>query len=151
MSLWLWEVHNAVNLRLMKERTPPYRNVTKEELIASQFPSFATCPNCWKHNPTSIEGNNETNLFQWDSDNVYLFLKKWYWPDHYPNIHRQDTTLSIHYRDNLERPIGTFGLVLVMIPFFLAAFIIARDNYSIFVRYLITRPIIHKYFGRKHN
>ncbi len=159
ISLWLWEVHNAVNLRLTKERTPLYRNVTKEELVSSQFPSYTVCPNCWKENPTSIDGNNETTFIQWDSDNIYLFLRQWYWPNHDPsmtnnNIHRQNTIVSskkIHYHDNFERPIGTFGLILVMIPFFLAAIIIVRDNYSIFVRYLTTRPIIHKYFGRKQN
>lgn len=78
LALWLWEVHNSVNLRLMKESAErEHRNITKEEIISSKFPSKGMCPNCW----LDVDQNS------WDSSEMYKFLRTWYWPtDEYPTI-----------------------------------------------------------------
>jgi len=71
LSLWLFEVHNAVNARLMTERAERRnRDVTIDEVKASVFPTEEMCPNCW----TDIEAN------KYDRHAVYTFLKEWYWP-----------------------------------------------------------------------
>jgi hypothetical protein len=71
IALWLWEVHNAVNLRLMKEASErERREISKEEIVSSKFPSQQMCNACW----LDMEQNS------WDSSEIYSFLSTWYWP-----------------------------------------------------------------------
>ena len=71
LPLWLFQAHNAVNVRLMDEAAArDNRNVTLEEKRAALFPPVAMCPKCWR--------DVETN--EYDPDAVYSFLKTWYWP-----------------------------------------------------------------------
>ena len=72
LALWLWEVHNSVNARLMREAAQRQnRNVTHEEILASQFPTKRMCPECWR----------DDNMTQWDDSRVFEFLESWYWPE----------------------------------------------------------------------
>jgi len=72
LALWLWEVHNSVNARLMREAAlRQNRNVTLEEKLASQFPTKRMCPECWR----------DDNMTHWDDSRVFRFLDAWYWPD----------------------------------------------------------------------
>ena len=71
LPLWLFQVHNAVNVRLMGEAAArDNREVTMEERRAALFPPVEICPRCW----TDVETN------EYDQDAVYNFLKSWYWP-----------------------------------------------------------------------
>ena len=71
LPLWLFQVHNAVNVRLMGEAAArDNREVTMEERRAALFPPDEICPGCW----TNVETN------EYDPDAVYKFLKSWYWP-----------------------------------------------------------------------
>lgn len=71
LALWLWEVHNSVNARLMKEAAQRQnRNVTHEETLASMFPTKKMCPDCWL----------DENMTKWDNETVFKFLNEWYWP-----------------------------------------------------------------------
>ena len=71
LPLWLFQAHNAVNVRLMDEAAArANRNVTLEEKRAALFPPVAMCSKCW----TNVETN------EYDPDAVYNFLKTWYWP-----------------------------------------------------------------------
>jgi thiol-disulfide isomerase/thioredoxin len=45
LPLWLWQEHNSVNVRLMRERTP--FELTKEAEESAQWPPASGCPNCW--------------------------------------------------------------------------------------------------------
>ena len=75
LALWLWEVHNSVNARLMKEAAlRQNRNVTHEETLASKFPTMKMCPDCWL----------DANMTKWDNANVFRFLDEWYWPNNEP-------------------------------------------------------------------
>mmetsp|Transcript_14891 Transcript_14891/g.24400 ORF Transcript_14891/g.24400 Transcript_14891/m.24400 type:complete len:803 (+) Transcript_14891:59-2467(+) len=75
LAMWLWEVHNDVNARLMKEAAQRQnRNVTQEETVASMFPTKKMCPDCWL---------NE-NMTKWDNATVFKFLDEWYWPADLP-------------------------------------------------------------------
>ena len=70
LALWLWEFHNAVNIRLLEEDGElNNRVVTQDEKWAKQWPSKNLCPNCWGQNPWP----------EWDKVEVYNFLKKTYW------------------------------------------------------------------------
>jgi len=72
LSLWLWEVHNAVNVRLMKEAAMrEERDVTDAEKLAAVFPSPKLCPKCWV---------NEESLKEYREQEVFEFLSRYYWP-----------------------------------------------------------------------
>ncbi|KAL9180110.1 hypothetical protein ACHAXT_008080 [Thalassiosira profunda] len=71
LALWLWEVHNSVNARLMKEAAARQnREVSHEETLASKFPTKNMCPDCWL----------DANMTKWDNATVFRFLDEWYWP-----------------------------------------------------------------------
>ena len=75
LAMWLWEVHNDVNARLMKEAAQRQnRNVTQEETVASMFPTKKMCPDCWL----------DENMTKWDNATVFKFLDEWYWPADLP-------------------------------------------------------------------
>lgn len=75
LAMWLWEVHNDVNARLMKEAAQRQnRNVTREETMASMFPTRKMCPDCWL----------DKNMTKWDNATVFKFLDEWYWPADLP-------------------------------------------------------------------
>jgi hypothetical protein len=48
LPLWLFETHNAVNLRLLRESAErTHRDVTKEDEIAVEYPPRIECSACW--------------------------------------------------------------------------------------------------------
>jgi len=68
-ALWIWDTHNNVNVRLMKEDAERNGdNVTKSDERMAQWPSRKECRECW----------NEDGSY--DRDKVYNFLKDTYWP-----------------------------------------------------------------------
>jgi hypothetical protein len=70
LPMWLFETHNGVNVRLMKERAEREKRVPdREDEIAVQWPSRKDCPTCW-------HGDG-----RWDQANVYMFLRLTYWPE----------------------------------------------------------------------
>ena len=118
MSLWLWEVHNAVNLRLLEEKAiRERRNFTKAEQLASKFPTRNTCPSCWL----------DEEMNDWDSAEVYNFLKGFYWPAAEQKIRSGSTTTTtiggskhMHGEMSIEgQPLSRVGLIYVIVPFFL--------------------------------
>lgn len=75
LALWLWEVHNSVNARLMKEAAQRQnRKVTDDETVASRFPTMKLCPDCWL----------DENMTTWDNAAVFGFLNELYWPTNEP-------------------------------------------------------------------
>jgi hypothetical protein len=69
LSLWLFEMHNAVNTRLLRERMDreEKRSPTDQEILDVQWPSRWDCPTCWH-----ADG-------RWDQDQIYMFLRLTYW------------------------------------------------------------------------
>jgi Erv1 / Alr family len=68
LPTWLFETHNAVNTRLVREKAArEQRDVMDAELLASQWPSRKVCPTCW-----SDSGG-------YDDEVVYKFLRTEYW------------------------------------------------------------------------
>lgn len=54
-SLWLFEVHNAVNVRLLREKGERENTqVTVNDVVEAHWPSYAECTPCWESfDPTS--------------------------------------------------------------------------------------------------
>jgi len=68
LPLWLWEVHNDVNVRLMKERKTRGKlaDATQEEEQDARWPSKVDCPACWKGDGS------------WDERSIFKYLQKVY-------------------------------------------------------------------------
>lgn len=67
LPLWLWQEHNSVNVRLMREQSQ--KEVTRGEKKAVQWPSHAVCPKCW--------GDGDSSSF--DGNTTYKYLLDAYW------------------------------------------------------------------------
>ena len=69
LPLWLFELHNGVNRRLLHERTERDNSVVSShhDEVNVQWPPRDDCPICW--HPDG----------RWDPDNIYNFLRLTYW------------------------------------------------------------------------
>lgn len=68
LAVWLWEVHNSVNVRLMKERAErEHRDTTHQDELDAEWPSRSECPRCWRPDET------------WDEELIYKYLRLQYW------------------------------------------------------------------------
>lgn len=68
-ALWLWEVHNDVNTKVLEaEASKDERVLTKEEREQSTWPASDTCSDC------------RDKRGKWNMDAVLSQLKKQYWP-----------------------------------------------------------------------
>jgi len=64
MPLWLFETHNAVNVRLLKERAArENRELTADNIAQVKWPPRWECSACW------MSGD------EWDEDMVYKYLR----------------------------------------------------------------------------
>lgn len=69
-AIWLFETHNAVNKRLLREKADrEHQQVHPEDEIRVQYPSREACPSCWNQDGS------------WDEENIYRYLRLEYWPE----------------------------------------------------------------------
>jgi len=79
MAKWMWEVHNDINVRLVREHAQENKNkkrggffggggVVPSSNIAALFPSIDACVKCF--------GDDGS----WNEEAVFLFLEYEYWP-----------------------------------------------------------------------
>ena len=70
LSLWVWELHNSINLEVLKERkAADGQEANGADIEDVIYPSAKACPNC------------KTRSGQWDKNEVYNYLKSQYWPE----------------------------------------------------------------------
>ena len=70
LPMWLFEFHNGVNVRLMKEKAEREgRTPTLQDEINVKWPSRKDCPMCWHD-----DGRH-------DHQNIFIYLRLTYWPD----------------------------------------------------------------------
>lgn len=105
LSVWLWETHNEVSVRLLKEAkqrakrlgtdgTTVDRILLSEE-IAVVWPNIETCFLCFNDDGT------------WDEAEVFKYLESTYWPD--SDLDPKSERL-IHYED--DDGSFVFGMIL---------------------------------------
>jgi hypothetical protein len=66
LSLWLYEVHNGVNVRLLKEKAQREKQtaITVQDIVNVQYPPIEECPICWfKPDRSGKREWNETAVF----------------------------------------------------------------------------------------
>lgn len=87
LPMWLFEFHNGVNVRLMKEEAEREgRTTTPEDETAVLWPSRQDCPMCWYDDG------------RFDHQNVFIFLRLTYWPD--------DANSETLMRDMMQSELG---------------------------------------------
>ncbi|KAH6763081.1 quiescin-sulfhydryl oxidase 1 [Perilla frutescens var. hirtella] len=72
-ALWLWNAHNRVNERLMKEEAS--LGTADPKYPKTIWPPRQLCPTCYTKERGKDEGNHQT---RWDYDEVYRFLHGYY-------------------------------------------------------------------------
>mmetsp|Transcript_5332 Transcript_5332/g.15542 ORF Transcript_5332/g.15542 Transcript_5332/m.15542 type:complete len:240 (-) Transcript_5332:53-772(-) len=109
LSVWLWEIHNDVNVRLLKEKAvresipPP----SEGEQQAARWPTKDDCPRCWNED------------WSWDEEVIFSFLRLEYWPnDEKTEQHRNIIQLGpegmeeqFNWEDHIEEPPSKLGTV----------------------------------------
>jgi Erv1 / Alr family/Thioredoxin len=66
--IWLYETHNAVNVRLLHEKAQrEHKTVSQSDEMQARWPSRKACPLCW------LESDG------WDEEIVYKYLRTEYW------------------------------------------------------------------------
>ena len=66
--LWLYETHNAVNVRLRQERIDAHDETSDSSTTFEvMWPQIKLCPSCWLSNG------------RWDEEEVYKYLRLEYW------------------------------------------------------------------------
>ncbi|XP_011070653.1 sulfhydryl oxidase 2 isoform X1 [Sesamum indicum] len=71
--LWLWDAHNKVNKRLMKEEASAETGDPKFPKII--WPPRQLCPSCYLNKNSK---DNDNTQIHWDHDEVYRFLIRYY-------------------------------------------------------------------------
>jgi thiol oxidase len=121
LVLWLWEVHNAVNLRLMKEAAErEHREITSEEILSSKFPTRRMCHKCW----LDVDQNH------WNSSEIYKFLSTWYWPTDQDPYITSTMARNIHSTGTNGNPLSWSGFYLALIPFLYIVYLFAKEYMS---------------------
>jgi len=68
LSLWMWEVHNDINVRVIEESlNRDGRIASEEDKSKILWPSRSDCENCWKN-----DGN-------YDNEKIYAYMHNIYW------------------------------------------------------------------------
>jgi len=77
LAKWLWEVHNGVNILVMKEKKHRQvkrarlggfiKSVTDQDVLSVLYPTLEECIYCFKEDGS------------WDEDGVFIYLEKLYW------------------------------------------------------------------------
>jgi thiol-disulfide isomerase/thioredoxin len=70
LAIWIWELHNAINIEVLYEKKKSIGKVpTEEEKAKVIYPSKEMCLHC------------RTLAGDWNETEVYSFLKSQYWPE----------------------------------------------------------------------
>jgi len=122
LPLWLWEVHNDVNMRLFREESvlKELPEPTIEEQQAVRWPSRSDCRGCWEEDTS------------WNEDEVYLFLYRHYWPGNTlqdQSLIIESKNKSIHSKESVRTNHNMGQLsVMVLMSFGLLLYLYARKR-----------------------
>jgi thiol-disulfide isomerase/thioredoxin len=119
LALWLWEIHNSINLEVLRERKRiDNKEPTKEELAKAIYPSVESCPLC----------RNRNGIF--DKSEVYKFLKTQYWPE---GVHNFRYVVLKSKRENLKitkvKDVSAFETWWQLVGLFLSMLITIGSRY----------------------
>ena len=96
LPLWLFETHNAVNVRLLQEQGQrDNTTATSDDTISVIWPLQRDCPKCWRENNNN--GTNMTTPMKRNDDIMYKFLKL---------VYGQRDALYIQFEEEIQNDIS---------------------------------------------
>lgn len=113
--IWLFETHNAVNVRLFEEhmkKESMNKNliIPYQDKIQVQWPNKKICPVCWLH-----DNNNDG----WDDEAVYKYLRTEYWSEDLISAdYRAEVTRKKPYVEGEDDDIITMTTIYHFIEWF---------------------------------
>ncbi len=87
LSVWMWEVHNEVSVRLMNEQKQRASRLGIRDEIVVIWPNIETCVLCFKDDGT------------WNEAEIFKHLESTYWPDSELDP-RSERLIHYEYDDN---------------------------------------------------
>jgi Erv1 / Alr family len=106
LPLWLFETHNGVNIRLMKEKAAREgRETTRDDEIEVMWPPRSECLPCWNEDKTTGQMTpNHTIVYKW------LQLEYGQRDENTPALHMELTQLQISAKRKLNRRHATISI-----------------------------------------
>lgn len=132
LSLWLWEVHNDISVRLVRERisstyTKGVKNTpTLKDEISALFPNINNCFVCFDNNG------------MWNKAEVFRFLERTYWPD----SEKDPMTDKLLVFDNERRSGVGFLCLAVFLVVWLVHKLTGKQSYTIHQSLIAARLIV---------
>lgn len=107
-ALWVWEMHNSINLEVLKERkAADGQEANGADIENVIYPSAKACPKC------------RIRSGQWDKNEVYNYLKSQYWPEGVHNFRyvvlkskKEDLKVRKPRNDGNETTWQTLGILI---------------------------------------
>lgn len=80
LAIWIWEVHNGISILRQQSSGRSY-HLEPSRMASSSllWPSKDDCPKCWQS--LTDDTGLLMNMDSYDRDELYIHLKKIYWPD----------------------------------------------------------------------
>lgn len=132
LSLWLWEVHNDVSVRLVRERisstyTKGVKNTpTVKDEVSVLFPNIKNCIMCFESDGTLSKSE------------VFRFLERTYWPDSENDpLTDKLLTFDTEYRSEVG-----FLWVTILLIVWLVHKLIEKQGYSIYQPLIAVRLLV---------
>jgi len=127
LVLWLWRLHNAVSVRVLKEH-PPAQPVDR------RYPAYRDCPGCWQ--TTVVQGqkapllsfagqaNNLQPVYDvFNTDGVYEFLKTEFLGEDSAKRLYQDSSFR---QPSASSPVATFAISVCVAAVVTLLFVLFR-------------------------
>ena len=77
LAIWLWDIHNEITIRVKSVNR--MKGNRRMALSSSLWPSGSECQACW-HKGLTDDTGQVLSMDSYDTDELYRFLKKIYWP-----------------------------------------------------------------------
>jgi Erv1 / Alr family len=125
--IWLFETHNAVNVRLYEEqmrKTSQNGIISHHDKLLVQWPNQKICTACWLH------GSNNDG---WDDESVYKYLRTEYWSEDLISAdYRAEVTGKEPFVEETEEEeaILTRSTILKVIEWFVVIFLTGTWYYK---------------------
>jgi len=120
LPMWLFEFHNGVNIRLMKEKAEREGRIPTlpDDEIAVQWPSRKACPMCWDDNG------------KFDGQNTFIFLRLTYWPEDIYTNDLQKDLMNSPLNKRRQRAALIYKLKIGFFPFLIVMGCLSSFVYS---------------------
>lgn len=146
LAIWFWDIHNEITIRSSVKRMKGKRRMA---LSSSLWPSGSECHACWRKSLMDDTGQ-VLSMYSYDMDELYMFLKKIYWPSVVNNRlivlsrwSRAKRSLSMkRLRERMAaKEFSTFAIVFHFTVVYLACIIVCPARWKHFFQRLFKEVV----------